>query len=377
MSGPEPSLLAALGALFALAAGAGFLFSGLAARLGRRWGLLDYPRRNELQRDVVPRSGGYGICAAFVLAVLVSLLLPLPELARSPEDAWRLLGVLLGLALLLPLAYLDDRYRLPPLPQLVGQLAVALVPIAFGLWIDSVALPAVGVVALPAWLGVPLTVLWLVGMINTLNLLDVMDGLAGGIAVIAAVTLFLRSLWFGQYTIAVLPLALAGACLGFLPRNWHPSRLFMGTSGSMFLGYALGALAIIGGVKVGTAVIVLGLPILDVAWVIVRRLSQGRSPLKGGDGEHLPQRLARLGLAHPVIVLLLYGFCGLFACLGLALHSPVSTAAKLVVAAAMVVAVLLLLSAVSWLSRARRLACSLPPARDGYPPCSGGATTNS
>ena len=353
MTGPEPLLGAALAGVFALAAAAGFVLTGLAGQLGCRLGLLDYPRRNELQRDVVPRTGGYGICAAFVLASTASLVLPLPELERSAEDARRLVGVLLGLGLLLPLAYLDDRRRLGPLPQLAGQIAVALVPVLFGLWIDSVALPIVGVVELPAWLGVPLTVLWLVGMINTINLLDVMDGLAGGIAVIGATTLFLRSLWFGQYTIAVLPLALAGACLGFLPRNWHPSRLFMGTSGSMFLGYALGALAIIGGVKVGTAVIVLGLPILDVAWVIVRRLAQGRSPLKGGDGEHLPQRLARLGLAHPVIVLLLYAFCGLFACIGLALHSPVSTGAKLVVAVAMALAVLLLLSTVTWLSRAR------------------------
>src|SRR5579875_957008 len=362
---------------FAVAVLASFALTGLAARAGRRLGLLDYPRRGELQAAVVPRTGGYGICAAFVLAALVSFVAPTAELVRSPEDAERLLGVLLGLVILLPLAYADDRARLGPLPQLVGQFAVAVVPVSFGLWIDSIALPFVQVVPLPAWIGVPLTLFWLVAMINTINLVDVMDGLAGGIGAIAALTLFVRSYFFGQYTIAVLPLGLAGACLGFLPRNWHPARLFMGTSGSMFLGYALGALAIIGGVKLGTAFVVLGLPILDVAWVIVRRLSQGRSPLKGGDGEHLPQRLARLGLAHPVIVLLLYGFCGLFACLGLALHSPVSTAAKLVVAAAMVVAVLLLLSAVSWLSRARRLACSLPPARDGYPPCSGGATTNS
>ena len=136
-------------------------------------------------------------------------------------------------------------------------------------------------------------------MINTINLIDVMDGLAGGIAATAALSLFLRSVWFGQMTIAPLPLALAGACLGYLPRNWHPARLFMGTSGSMFLGYALGTLAIVGGVKVGTAVIVLGLPMLDVAWVILRRLARGRSPLEGGDGEHLPQRLAHSGSPSP------------------------------------------------------------------------------
>jgi UDP-GlcNAc:undecaprenyl-phosphate GlcNAc-1-phosphate transferase len=252
---------------------------------------------------------------------------------------------------LVGLAYLDDRRRLGALPQLTGQILIAAVPVSFGLWIDSIALPYFGIVPLPAWLGVPLTLLWLVAMINTINLIDVMDGLAGGIAATAALSLFLRSVWFGQMTIAPLPLALAGACLGYLPRNWYPARLFMGTSGSMFLGYALGTLAIVGGVKVGTAVIVLGLPMLDVAWVILRRLARGRSPLEGGDGEHLPQRLAALGLSQPRVVLLLYGFCGLFAWMGLALHSPVPTGAKLAVLLGMVLAVGTLLLAVTWLGQ--------------------------
>jgi UDP-GlcNAc:undecaprenyl-phosphate/decaprenyl-phosphate GlcNAc-1-phosphate transferase len=349
--------------VFAVAVVASFGLTGLAARLGHRLGLLDYPRRGELQAVVVPRAGGYGICAAFVLAALASFFAPSDALVRGADDAQRLLGVLLGLLLLLPLAYADDRARLGPLPQLAGQFAIAAVPVSFGLWIDSIALPFVQVVPLPWWIGVPLTLLWLVAMINTINLVDVMDGLAGGIGALAALTLFVRSYFFGQYTIAVLPLALAGACLGFLPRNWHPARLFMGTSGSMFLGYALGTLSIIGGVKLGTAFVVLGLPMLDVAWVIGRRLSRGRSPLKGGDSEHLPQRLTRLGLSQTRTVLLLYAFCGLFAWLGLAWHSPVSTVAKLLVMVAMALAVVALLGVVTWLSRRRDAA--YPP---GPPP---------
>jgi UDP-GlcNAc:undecaprenyl-phosphate GlcNAc-1-phosphate transferase len=339
--------------VFALAAAASFWLTGLAGRLGHRVGLLDYPRRGELQAAVVPRTGGYAMCAAFVLAALASFVAPADELVRTAEDTQRLLGVLLGLVILLPLAYADDRARLGPLPQLAGQFAIAAVPVSFGLWIDSIALPFVQVVPLPWWIGVPLTLFWLVAMINTINLVDVMDGLAGGIGAIAALTLFVRSYFFGQYTIAVLPLALAGVCLGFLPRNWHPARLFMGSSGSMFLGYALGTLAIIGGVKLGTALVVLGLPILDVAWVIGRRLSRGQSPLKGGDFEHLPQRLTRLGLSQTRTVLLLYAFCGLFAWLGLAWHSPVSTIAQLVVMVGMAVAVLALLVIVTVLSQRR------------------------
>src|SRR5215207_2425416 len=133
--------------VFAVAVVGAFVLTGLAGRAGARLGLLDYPRRNELQQSVVPRTGGYGICAAFVLAVLASLVAPLPELERSPEDTWRLLGVMLGIIPLLGLAYLDDRRRLGPLPQLGGQFVVAAVPVAFGLWIDSIALPYFGVIA--------------------------------------------------------------------------------------------------------------------------------------------------------------------------------------------------------------------------------------
>src|SRR5438128_283608 len=132
--------------MFAVAVVASFGLTGLAAQFGHRLGLLDYPRRGELQASVVPRTGGYGICAAFVLAALVSCIAPSDELVRSAEDAHRLLGVLLGLLLLLPLAYADDRARLGPLPQLAGQFAIAAVPVSFGLWIDNIALPFVQIV---------------------------------------------------------------------------------------------------------------------------------------------------------------------------------------------------------------------------------------
>src|SRR5712692_9873372 len=155
--------------VFVVAVVGAYALTGLTARYGYRLGLLDYPRPNELQEAVVARTGGYGICAAFLLAVGVSLLAPLPELQRSPADALRLAGMLLGLVPLLLLAYLDDWRRLGALPQLVGQLAIAAVPVSFGLWIDSIALPYFQVVYLPAWVGVPLTLLWLVAMINTIN----------------------------------------------------------------------------------------------------------------------------------------------------------------------------------------------------------------
>ena len=159
-------------------------------------------------------------------------------------------------------------------------------------------------------------------MINAINLIDVMDGLAGGIASIAALVLFLRSFWFDQVSIAVLPLSLLACLLAFLRWNFHPARVFMGSSGAMLLGYWLAVSSTIGGAKVGTAFVLLGLPILDTAWVIARRLAGRRSPFHGGDQEHLPHRLYGLGLSHLQTVVLLYCFTAVFGLLALGLHSP-------------------------------------------------------
>jgi UDP-GlcNAc:undecaprenyl-phosphate GlcNAc-1-phosphate transferase len=261
---------------------------------------------------------------------------------------------------IVPLALLDDRKRLGPFPQLVGQIAVAAIPVVFGLRLGSIASPFGPAIALDPWVDVVLTLVWIVGMINAINLIDVMDGLAAGIAAMAAVVLFTRSLWFGQYSIAVLPLALAGCTLGFLPHNFHPARIFMGTSGSMLLGFWLATMSVIGGAKVGTAFVVLGVPILDTAWVIGRRLTTGRSPFKGGDAEHLPHRIHGLGLTQLQTVLLLYLICGVFGFLSLSLHAPAEgptltpTMAKLYLLLAMVAVMALVLGTVTLLSSRRK-----------------------
>jgi UDP-GlcNAc:undecaprenyl-phosphate GlcNAc-1-phosphate transferase len=302
---------------------ASYLLVGLAVRHGRSLGMVDVPRAGEVQVRAVPRNGGYGMLVAIWLAVGLSVFARPAEIQAAPGDDWKLLGVLLGTLLIVPLAYVDDNKRLGAGAQFVGQFGIAAVPVAFGLRIDSIASPLGSALELPAWLGMLLTVLWIVGMINAINLIDVMDGLAGGIALMGAGVLFVRSLLFGQYTIAVLPLALAGATLGFLPHNFHPARIFMGTSGSVLLGYWLAIVSVIGGAKVGTAFVVLGVPILNTAWVIGRRVLAGRSPFQGGDSELLPQRLHALGFSQPKSVLLLYLICATFGLLSLTLHAPV------------------------------------------------------
>jgi UDP-GlcNAc:undecaprenyl-phosphate GlcNAc-1-phosphate transferase len=277
----------------------------LAGQLGERFGLIDRPRPGELQPRVTPRSGGYGLLVAFLLTVALTA----PLLPRTTDELTRIVGLVVGILLVVPIAAVDDFKRLGPLPQLVGQIGLAVVAMAFGLTVSSIANPFGGLIVLPLAVAIPFTVLWVVGMINTLNFVDTMDGLAAGVTAIAAIVLFVRSLSLGQISISLLPLALAGVCIAFLRFNFNPARIFMGTSGSTFLGFTLAVLAIIGGAKIATAAFVLGLPIVDVALVIVQRSARRRSPLVGGDDTHLPHRLVRRGLSTRRITLLIYSVC--------------------------------------------------------------------
>ena len=312
----------------------------LAAEFGRRTGIVDKPRPGEVQSWIVPRTGGYAIFVGFLAAALVGAYL----IPRSEAESWRLIGVMLGAIAILPIAFADDRRRLAPLPQLLGQIAVACVPIGFGVMADSIATPFWGTVYLPLALAIPFTVFWIAGMINTMNLVDVMDGLASGIAAIASIVLLARGvLDFGQYDLAILPAALAGVCIGFLPRNFHPARMFMGTSGSMLLGYMLAVMSIMGGAKVATALLVLGVPVANVAWVIMRRLAAGRSPMAGGDQLLLPQRLYRAGLSQRQVVLTFYTLCAIFG-LAAARFSPMGKLVAFGVLAVVMAAILFVLA---------------------------------
>ncbi len=289
----------------AVSFGGALLLTPVALRIGVRAGLVDKPRPGELQTAQIPRSGGYGLIIAFLVATAVSVAF----VPRDPDEIYRILGLVVGILVVVPIAIVDDSRRLGPLPQLIGQIGLAIVAMAFGLAISTVADPFGGLIVLPVVLSIPLTILWVVGMINTLNLIDTMDGLAAGVTAIAGLVLFVRSVSLGQYTISLLPLALSGVCAAFLLFNFNPARIIMGTSGSMFLGYALAILALIGGAKIATAAFVLGLPIVDVGMVIIQRGLRRRSPMAGGDSTHLPHRLVRQGLSTRRITLTIYAIC--------------------------------------------------------------------
>jgi UDP-GlcNAc:undecaprenyl-phosphate GlcNAc-1-phosphate transferase len=182
------------------------------------------------------------------------------------------------------------------------------------------------------------------GMINTVNFLDGVDGLAGGVAAIVSAVLAVHMFREGQYSVAFLPVALLGATLGFLPFNSYPARIFMGSCGSWVLGYAIATLGIAAGAKLATVLLVLSIPIVDVAWLIVSRLREGQS-IGEGDRRHLHYRLLDLGLNQRQVVLLYYAYCTALGCAALLIQS------RLLKLAALVALGLLALILLAWLAR--------------------------
>jgi len=304
---------------FAAAFLSAIILTPLVGRVARRLGLVDIPGEpKHVHRAPVPRMGGVALFLPFLLAVGVSLLLPVDR--QDPLELHRIAGLLLGSAIVFGVGLWDDRRPLGPFPQLAVQFVAASLAIAFSINITEIANPFGGMIAFSVPVAVALTLFWLLGMMNTVNWLDGLDGLAGGVTVIASILLFAHSYRLGQHSVALLPLALAGCVLGFLPFNFHPARVFMGTSGALFLGFVLGGLAIIGGAKMATALLVMGIPILDVAWQIINRLRLGRSPFLGDRG-HLHHRLLDLGLSQRRVVLIFYLLCATFGGLALVLAS--------------------------------------------------------
>jgi UDP-GlcNAc:undecaprenyl-phosphate GlcNAc-1-phosphate transferase len=291
--------------------------SPLSIRLGLAWGLTAQPGGRRLHQGQISRLGGLALFVGFMGAGLLVFGLNArygwPEI--GPEDRKLLTGVLLGSVVIFAVGLWDDWRELPARPQFVAQFVVALIAIGFDIFIERATLPVIGYIdKFPGWLTYPLTVFWIMGMINTVNWLDGLDGLAAGVTAIASLLFTIHAYSLGQTTVALFPLALAAACLGFLPFNFSPARVFMG-GGSLFLGFALASLSILAPAKVATALLVLGIPIVDVAWVIWRRWRQGNPTEAGRD--HLHHRLLDLGLSQRQIVSLYYLFCTAFGLLAL------------------------------------------------------------
>ena len=295
--------------VFVLAALAALLLTPVVRRTVRRHGIVDRPNHRRVNTRPVPRAGGIAIAAAFLgVAVPFVILNEMGGWVPRPLniETADLVALFVGGLAAAVLGALDDLYDLRARWQLLGQVLLALFAIALGIGITVVNNPFTDdVIRFSAPFAVGLiTMFWIVGMINSINWIDGLDGLSTGVALIATVTLGIISLTtqVSQPLIAVLCFALAGALLGFLRWNFHPAKIFTGTTGVQFVGYTLAVLAILGSAKVAVALLVLGVPIIDTFWIIVGRLSQRRSPFTP-DRSHIHHRLLDLGLSHRDTVL--------------------------------------------------------------------------
>jgi UDP-GlcNAc:undecaprenyl-phosphate GlcNAc-1-phosphate transferase len=279
----------------------------LAGAWGRRRGLVDRPGPRRWHQGAIPRTGGIALFLAFVTAALLAQWLPVPR--QDPKELTRFLGIVLGSAFLFVAGYVDDRLELRPGPQYLIQIVAAVIAIAFLVFIERVMNPFTNEILVFAFpLVVAFTLVWIMGMVNTINFLDGLDGLAAGMGAIVSAVLAIHMLREGQHSVALLPLALLGATLGFLPFNFYPARVFMGSAGAWVLGYAIATLGIAAGAKLATVLLVLSIPIVDVAWLIISRLREGQS-IGQADRRHLHYRLLDLGLTHRQVVLSYYAYC--------------------------------------------------------------------
>jgi len=310
-------------------------------------GLMDQPGPRRVHTTPVPRGLGVVIFLAFLVGLAATYLLPV---TRQPQETERILLVVIGAAIVVAVMLVDDAVGLSPLTKFlwqIGTAAVVILPrlrsIDHGVVIETLNLPVFGTVTLPLVIAISGTFLWLVGMMNVMNWVDGIDGLAASVTLVSCTVLFVHTYWGGgvepQFTISLLPLILGAAMLGFLPFNWHPARVIMGDAGAMFLGFTLAVISIIGGAKIATALLVLGLPLLDGIWVTVYRVIHGRSPV-GADMGHLHHRLLAAGFGQRSIVLILAGMSALFGALALLLPGTEWKAASIVVIGLVLLAIL-------------------------------------
>lgn len=345
--------------VFTLALAVSLLLTPLASVVSQRFNVfVDQPRDRHRHDRPISKLGGIAIFGGFVVAALAAQLLDVPRF--DPKEVIRLIGLLLGGMFIFIVGLLDDRYEFGPLQLYVGQIIAAAIAVLFQIFIETVNNPVTGqqIDGWPYIITITLSLFWIGLMINTVNFLDGLDGLAGGVAFIAGTMLFVHSAFIlKQTSVSLLMLALMGASLGFLLYNFNPARIFMGSNGAYFLGYALGTLSIIGGAKMATILLVMGLPLMDVAWQAVNRMRQGRNPLHGDRG-HIHYRLLDAGILNQrQIVLAYYCFCAFFGLLALLLDDQLFKLLALVV---MLILITLGFVVLTRLNKRQKMESSMP-----------------
>jgi UDP-GlcNAc:undecaprenyl-phosphate/decaprenyl-phosphate GlcNAc-1-phosphate transferase len=323
-------------AAFLIAGAVSALATPLIVRLASRLGIVDDDGHDRRMHDLPkPRVGGIAVFFGFAFALFAvlgaSYASPLGLLPPTDQfDAiHKLVGLLFGSLLILGVGIWDDVMQMRPGNKLVAQIVVASISMLYGFVIPGITVPfdhnpGTNWIDFPIWVGIPLTLLWYVGMMNAINFLDGLDGLLAGVAAISSLFLFVIAVLHANPVVAVVVAALTGAALGFLPYNFNPARIILGDAGSLFIGYVFATVSIIGASKTAIAIsvvvplLVLALPVLDTAAAIVRRARSGKRITEADRGHFHHQLIFRFGLNVRQAVLLLYAVCFVLGAVALA-----------------------------------------------------------
>ncbi|CDQ38358.1 MULTISPECIES: glycosyltransferase family 4 protein [Virgibacillus] len=268
-------------------------------------GAVDKPNHRKVHQKMMPRLGGLAIYSSFLLGFLIFL--------PQTYNYW---PILIGATIIMFVGILDDVMQLSAKVKFGGQLIAAMVPVFGGYTIEFITVPfgdriEFGIAA------IPLTIIWIVAITNAINLIDGLDGLAAGVSSIALLTISVLAISMGNYPIALLSFMLLGSTIGFLVYNFHPAKIFMGDTGSLFLGYMISVIAVMGLFKnvalfsLMVPIIILAIPILDTLFAIIRRIVH-KKPLAAPDKFHLHHCIIRMGYSHSQTVIMIYALSGLF-----------------------------------------------------------------
>jgi UDP-GlcNAc:undecaprenyl-phosphate GlcNAc-1-phosphate transferase len=289
-------------------------------RLALKFDIVDRPGpERKIHKISVPLLGGVAVFfPLFLMFYFVS-----DKLLEGSLESRHWLGLFTGACFLMIGGFLDDKYGISPKYQVIWPVLASLSVIAGGVSIAKITNPLGSFFYFGPILSGTFIFLWLVGMMYTTKLLDGIDGLVTGVTAIGALIIFLFTMTTRYYQpdLGVAALILAGCSLGFLVFNWHPAKIFLGEGGSLLLGYVLGVLAIISGGKIAIALLIMGLPIMDVVWTIARRIGAGKNPFRFADRKHLHFRLLDLGLGQRKTALVYYFFAAVFGLSALFLQS--------------------------------------------------------
>lgn len=284
---------------------ASILLTPIVKRFAIRIGAVDKPNYRKVHAKIMPRLGGLAIFLSFMIGFLI--------MRPADDAAW---AIIVGALIIVATGIVDDMYEITAKAKFAGQILAALIVVFWGgLEIPFINLPFGGAIDF-GYLNIPLTILWIVGITNAINLIDGLDGLAAGVSTIALVTLTGMAFIKGDVFVIVTASILAVSTLGFLIYNFHPAKIFMGDTGALFLGFMISVLALSGFknvtfISLVIPIIILGVPVSDTFFAIVRRIRE-KQPLSAPDKSHLHHCLLRAGFSHRQTVLIIYGIAALF-----------------------------------------------------------------